>query len=283
VFYQEFSIVGSDGWMLNSVLNMPKNNNGVRPHRNAPQFVGRTIAVYASTIVSSSPLIVDIFEEADLELNLRSPKGRPGPELVPPPRQRTVSCLGRHTVLDPALFLNVTMLYVTEMLFDPNATGRALPPLPKVQRLVIYTMRPLSHIESPRWVSTFVCPSPPDGASSTVKDSESGDSDDEYSVTAPHHTLICPSLQTIVIGARRPYEPDSFYPLTRFEPETIVRFVQGHLRYDIERLRRIELVGLDLHVIDPRGLQQLLELADEVDWDSRELVDRFQLPVVMGW
>jgi len=46
-------------------------------------------------------------------------------------------------------------------------------------------------------------------------------------------------------------------------------FVHLHLQYDLDRLRLITFVGVEFVVGPPDEFEEMIQLADTVDWDGR--------------
>jgi len=175
-----------------------------------------------------------------------------------PGARRSTWDIGNRVVLEPAMFMQLRRLELTEVAFDPDMIASPIPPLPVLLHLTILFLRHISHARKGR-VCGFVWAS-------------IAPSENEHQA----RTLVCPRLQTLRFGSIEPRNP-------HVEPSAITAFVKRHLRYDAEQLAEMLFYGTDLFVTDPGHFEEMLQLARTAEWDTRYLGPAYKKTDIVNW
>jgi len=256
VSYNEDAVSDEDGPVVGSLCHLTSgNNSGPR----LPEFVSRSMTFESSTFTERSINLYfyDHGEDLDIALDHLSMT----PDLIRL-RQRALLDVGQNAILPPSVFQFIQRLYMTEMAFDPTIVGAQIPEMPMLTHLTIYSLRPESHTNE-RMCSMFI-------ATSSNSLNRNADGDD-----LPPRTLSCPLLQTLRIAARAERWNESPVP-TVLTPELVVAFICQYLRYEAAQLVCITFNGVDLAVTDTLEFDTMLQLAEQVQWDSRCIAHRYR-------
>ena len=226
---------------------------GLRDTASTHPFVARTISFESSTF-SDHSIHIYMFE-TEMDVFQLVPQGTrlTDNERIRPGVERSVLDLGNQTPLEHTCFSNVVRLQMTEMVFDPEVIGSALPGCPALVHLTVYLMARNEHAEA-RFISGFVAAG-----------------------SWPNRVLVCPRLETFRIGV------DAWDREVRMEPCAVTKFVKCHLRYETPVLSKLLFNGVDLHVREPPEFEEMLGLADDVEWDSRHISWSFKHSELMDW
>ncbi|KAH7096878.1 hypothetical protein BKA62DRAFT_718172 [Auriculariales sp. MPI-PUGE-AT-0066] len=142
------------------------------------------------------------------------------------------------------LFSNLTRLYVRELFFFPNVYVHALPPIPSLLDLTVWIMSRYQH-QSDCGLSPF---------------SESPETSDATNLT-------CPLLQRLVIAAS--WSDWNLVARPVLSAGMVNGFIRTCLAYDSAKLENLELLGIDLHITDPKDFTDMMESAEKTAVDPR--------------
>jgi len=168
--------------------------------------------------------------------------------------------------LPASLGEEITSLFLTELAFDPVSFPLTLPPFPCLESLTIWLVPAISHAEyymsSPFVVSMF-------NQSRTSADWLSCLQTKPQPEETPR--LVCPALKCLTIAAGHGEWPvDGVQP--RLSPEQMCDFVRNCLDYNLERLRKLTFVGIELIMAHPESLSEMCALAESLECDPRFLL-----------
>ncbi|KAH7102623.1 hypothetical protein BKA62DRAFT_699252 [Auriculariales sp. MPI-PUGE-AT-0066] len=259
VKFNQPSVSAFDGHVVTSILEL-SGGSSVSEVTDADRFIVRSMS-FESTTHQDPALNIFMYSE-DTELHQLVPGTGPhfGSERIW--SERAIIDISKDLELEPTVFAHVVRLYITELAFDMDFVGKPLPSLPMLLHLTIYTLRAVSHRPESDNTSGFITALYP-----TPMDS--------------HHILQCPSLRTLRIAARVPFV--LLDVATRLSADMVVAFIRRYLRYDSKQLQCLHFNGVEIIVVDPLDLQQMFDLAEDVDFSPLVVAWRFKGENLLHW
>ncbi|KAH7102615.1 hypothetical protein BKA62DRAFT_756534 [Auriculariales sp. MPI-PUGE-AT-0066] len=151
--------------------------------------------------------------------------------------------------LVPELFVHLTRMYLSELVFNPEILQHAVPPLPSLTHLVVWMM-PAQYHKDDIAISSFI--------QAAMASSEE---------LASFRALICPALRELTIAASTSdWTPDI---VPRLSPEMINAFVRAHLRFQTSSLELLSLTGGELVFTAVAAFDVMVSLAHTIICDTR--------------
>ena len=240
ISYSEKATTPADGLALVTMCQMDSTE----------QFHVRMASIESSNTIGD-PLFIRMFEH---EISTDDVMNRAPGEVT---RERSGIDIHNAITIDPMMFVSVTRLIITELVFDLHRLGNPLPPLPNLRHLEITTLRTISHSKL-GFCSGFIAPLRAHAA----------------------EVLRCPVLETLCIMARRSNDE---VPPTRVSPDMVSDFVETFLRYDTSVLKLLAFRGVEIVVVDPIELQRMLMLAENTEWDNVPISPDYPNPETLAW